>query len=258
MRKNKKKHEEEHADETWLVPYSDLLTLLLALFIVLFAMSSIDAVKFSQMARSFNSTFQGGTGVMKYPSPFQQDTKEGVTTDRVKNEQNEKAEQEKKEMQEIKDKIDTYINTNNLNVQLITSLTPEGLMLTLRNDILFDSGTAQVRPQDYELAKEISQLLIMDHPREVVISGHTDNVPIHNLQFDSNWHLSVMRAVNFMKILLENKSLDARNFSAKGFGEYKPVASNNTPEGRLANRRVEILIKSIDPEPTSGEAQNNK
>ncbi len=250
MRKNKKKHEEEHADETWLVPYSDLLTLLLALFIVLFAMSSIDAVKFSQMARSFNSTFQGGTGVMQYPSPFQQKTTEGVTTDKVKNEENNKVEQE------IKDKMDSYINTNNLNVQLMTSLTPEGLMLTLRNDILFDSGTAQVRAQDYEIAKEISQLLVMDHPREVVISGHTDNVPIHNAQFDSNWHLSVMRAVNFMKILLENQSLDARYFSAKGFGEFRPVASNDTPEGRLANRRVEILIKSIDPEPTPDEAQN--
>jgi chemotaxis protein MotB len=256
MRKNKKKHEEEHADETWLVPYSDLLTLLLALFIVLFAMSSIDAVKFSQMARSFNSTFSGGTGVMQYPSPFQQNTNEGVTTDKVSNEQNKKAEQEKKEMLEIKEKMDAYINANNLNVQLITSLTPEGLMLTLRNDILFDSGTAQVRSQDYELGKEISQLLVMDHPREVIISGHTDNVPIHNAQFDSNWHLSVMRAVNFMKILLENQSLDARNFSAKGFGEFKPVASNATPEGRLANRRVEILIKSIDPEPTTDSAQN--
>ncbi len=256
MRKKKKKHDEDHIDESWLLPYSDLLTLLCALFIVLFAMSSIDSVKFSQMARSFNSTFQGGTGVMQYPSPFQQNTNEGVTTDRIRNEQNEKAEQEKQEMLEIKDKMDSYIDANNLNVQLMTSLTPEGLMLTLRNDILFDSGTAQVRTQDYEIAKEISQLLVMDHPREVVISGHTDNVPIHNAQFDSNWHLSVMRAVNFMKIILENQNLDAKNFSAKGFGEFKPVASNDTPEGRLANRRVEILIKSIDPEPTSEDVQN--
>lgn len=247
-RNKKKKHEEEHADETWLVPYSDLLTLLLALFIVLFAMSSIDAGKFSQMARSFNSTFQGGSGVMNYPSPFPQIDSESFSNKNATNNQNSKAEQEKKEMLEIKEKMDTYIESKSLNAQVITSLTSEGLMLTIRNDILFDSGTANVRPEDYKIAKEISQLLVMDHPREVIISGHTDNVPIHNAQFDSNWHLSVMRAVNFMKIILENKNLDAKWFSAKGYGEFRPVASNDTPEGRLANRRVEILIKSPDQE----------
>ena len=82
----------------------------------------------------------------------------------------------------------------------------------------------------------------MNPPRHIIISGHTDNVPIHNAQFASNWELSVMRAVNFMKVLLENPNLDPRWFSAKGYGEFKPVAPNNTPEGRMKNRRVEILI----------------
>lgn len=93
-----------------------------------------------------------------------------------------------------------------------------------------------------KIAKEISDLLVIDPPRNIIISGHTDNVPIHTAKFESNWELSVMRAVNFMKIILENDKLDPRWFSAKGYGEYKPVASNATKEGRAKNRRVEILI----------------
>lgn len=142
----------------------------------------------------------------------------------------------------MQEKIDTYIVNERLNGKLKTSLTEEGLAITILNDILFDSGSAEVRPQDRQLAKEISQMLVMNPPRNIIISGHTDNVPIHNAQFSSNWELSVMRAVNFMKLLLENPKLDPRLFSAKGYGEFKPVASNDTPEGRMKNRRVEILI----------------
>ncbi|HHY73569.1 MAG TPA: flagellar motor protein MotB [Bacillus bacterium] len=256
-KKKRKQHVEEHIDETWLIPYSDLLTLLLALFIVLFAMSEVDSIKFKQMAEAFSSSFTGGTGVMKYPSPLPERQLQSLNAKDAKNKQNQQAQIEEQEMQQIKKNMDNYIESKDLNVQLETSLSSEGLMLTIRNDILFDSGTAQVRPQDYQIAREISQLLVMDHPREVIISGHTDNVPIHNAQFDSNWHLSVMRAVNFMKILLENNNLDAKWFSAKGYGEFRPVASNNTPEGRLANRRVEILIKSPDQADTPTEEVQN-
>lgn len=82
----------------------------------------------------------------------------------------------------------------------------------------------------------------MDPPRSIIISGHTDNVPIRNAGFQSNWELSVMRAINFMKVILENNRLNPSMFSAKGFGEFKPVASNDTEEGKKKNRRVEILI----------------
>ncbi|MDI3412396.1 OmpA family protein [Bacillus sonorensis] len=94
----------------------------------------------------------------------------------------------------------------------------------------------------------MSDLLVLNPPRNIVISGHTDNVPIRNSQFKSNWHLSVMRAVNFMGLLIENPKLDAKVFSAKGYGEYKPIASNKTEEGRRKNRRVEILILPMGQE----------
>ena len=129
-----------------------------------------------------------------------------------------------------------------LETQLATSLTIEGLSLTIRDNVLFNSGSADVRPEDLNIAKEISRLLEMDVPRSIIISGHTDNVPIKNANFESNWELSVMRAINFMKILLENPQLNPELFSAKGHGEFQPIASNDTEEGRAQNRRVEILI----------------
>ncbi|USK35349.1 flagellar motor protein MotB [Bacillus sp. F19] len=246
-RKKKQKHEEEHVDESWLLPYADLLTLLLALFIVLFAMSSVDAQKFQMLARAFNSTFTGGTGVLEYPSPIPDGEMEKLDQEKEKNpekEQQETLEQEK--LKEIQKKVNAYIAANSLETQLKTTLTDEGLLITILNDIFFDSGNSSIRKKDEQLAKEISKLLVMNPPRNIIVSGHTDNVPIQNAEYESNWHLSVMRAVNFMKLLLENEQLDPRAFSAKGLGEYNPVADNKTKEGQQKNRRVEILILPIE------------
>jgi len=245
-KKKKHKHHDEHMDESWLVPYADLLTLVLALFIVLFAMSSVDAQKFQRVAKSLNAAFDGGTSVLEYPSPTPESELEdlNVQKDEASKEQLEAAQQkmEQENLQKIQEKINTYIKENNLQAKLGTTLTDEGLLITLLNDIFFDSGSADIRAKDEKLAKGISELLIMNPPRNIIVSGHTDDVPISNSEFDSNWHLSVMRAVNFMKILIENDKLDPKAFSAKGFGEYKPVATNDTNEGRQKNRRVEILI----------------
>ncbi len=236
-RRRKKKHHEEHIDESWLTPYSDILTLLLALFIVLFASSSIDSVKFKAMSGVFNDVFNGGTGVMDNPSPVDTGSDPSNTGGlRVKTEQ--------EELSNVQDRVNEYIEDNHLGKQLETSLTGEGLLVTIRDNVLFESGDAEVREGDRRIAQEISTLLVMDPSRSIVISGHSDNIPIKNEQFDSNWDLSVMRAVNFMEVLLENDELEPEWFSAKGFGEYKPVASNETAEGRAKNRRVEILIMS--------------
>ncbi|MED4452491.1 flagellar motor protein MotB [Metabacillus fastidiosus] len=243
-KKQRKKHHEEHIDESWLIPYADLLTLLLALFIVLFSMSSLDAQKFQQLARAFNSEFSGGTGVLEFPSPTPNQKMEQLNKQEKEEKEEEKKldAKEQEELKEVQQKINEYITNNNLNADLKTTLTDEGLLVTILNDIFFDSGKSFVRKKDEQLAREISELLVMNPPRNIIISGHTDNVPISNSEFDSNWELSVMRAVNFMKIVMENDKLNSEHFSAKGFGEFKPVASNDTEAGRQKNRRVEVLI----------------
>lgn len=235
--RRKKKRTENHISETWLLPYADLLTLLLALFIVLFSMSAVDASKFQRLAKSFNGVFTGGSGVFEFPNPID----EGDLLDYAE----ELNAVDRQKLTDVQEKIETYMEEHELTDKFSTSLTDEGLLVTIHDSVLFESGSAAVREKDKVIAKEISQLLVMDPPREIIISGHTDNVPIYNSEFESNWELSVMRAVNFMKLILENKQLDPAKFSAKGFGEFKPVADNNTDAGRAENRRVEILVLPI-------------
>lgn len=261
-RRKKKKHDEEHVDESWLVPYADILTLLLALFVILFAMSSVNAQKFTILSKAFNEMFTGGTGLLSYDAPVQgnnpglvekkTEQQKGKTQQKNKAEkENTDTEQNQEESEMLKRQEELYallskmngdIAKSNLTGKLNVALTDDGLLVTIRDDILFDSGSAEVRPQNLETAREISNLLISNPPRSITISGHTDNVPIKNSKYESNWELSVMRAVNFMRVLLQNNQLNPQYFSAKGFGEYQPVASNDTPEGRTKNRRVEILI----------------
>ena len=243
-RRKKKSRHEEHMSESWLLPYSDLLTLLLALFIVLFAVSSVDSSKFDKISRAFNMAFEGGTGVFQNPSPIPEERLTGIKGEEGTDKEKEKnpADMEKEKLSDIQEKMNAYIAENELDEKLNTSLTDEGLLLTIRDNVLFDSGVAEVRKRDENVAREIASLLVMEPPRNIMISGHTDNVPIRNVEFESNWELSVMRAINFMKLLLENDKLDPSLFSANGFGEYKPVVSNETEAGKARNRRVEILI----------------
>ncbi|WP_071396147.1 flagellar motor protein MotB [Bacillus tuaregi] len=263
-RRKKKKKGEEHINESWLLPYSDLLTLLVALFIVLFAGSSVDIQKFYSLSNAFsNELMTGGTGFFEYPGPVpggnsgssdgiekeqKQDEEKGNNTEENPPELTEEQQAEQKRLEEIQGRVNSYVEENGLEDQLDTSLTIEGLSVRIRDNVLFDSGVAEVRVENINIAYEISKLLEMDIPRSVIVSGHTDNVPIKNARFDSNWELSVMRAVNFMKFLLENHNLNPERFSAKGYGEFQPIASNDTVEGRAQNRRVEILILPRDDE----------
>ncbi|PEZ82429.1 flagellar motor protein MotB [Bacillus sp. AFS017274] len=241
-RRKKKQRHEEHIDESWLVPYADILTLLLALFIVLFASSSVDSVRFQQLSNVFNQVFTSGTGFMDFPSdsPSNEPTSPEQRTGAEDLEKLGKNEQE--DLMEVQERVNAYIQKNDLTDKLGTNLTDEGMLISIRENVLFESGVAEVRRENRKIAKEISDLLVMDLPRNIIVSGHTDNIPIKNYQYESNWDLSVMRSVNFMKLLLENKELDPEMFSAKGYGEFKPVASNETKKGRAKNRRVEILI----------------
>jgi chemotaxis protein MotB len=240
MAKRKKKKHDEHIDESWLLPYSDLLTLLLALFIVLFASSSIDAQKFQAISAAFNNELDGGSGVLDYPNPVENDSMSEVENKRQQLDGLEKEDRE--ELTEMQKKMTQYIKENNLQNKVETELNGEGLLLRIRDNVLFNSGTAEIQPEQLVNVQEISKLLVMDIPRSIIISGHTDNVPIKTAVYDSNWELSAMRAVNFMKEILKNGKLDPRLFSAKGYGEYQPIASNDATSERAQNRRVEILI----------------
>lgn len=248
MSRKRKKHD-EHVDEGWLLPYSDLMTLLLALFIVLFATSSTDENKMKQMSKVFREMFTGATGILEYNAPTDlakvEDApilSEEEMVQQAKDYLESQSKEEMESLESLKKQIDKYISDQHLESELSTSLTENGLLITIQDHALFDSGSATVKKSSVKLAKEISKLLVTDPVREVYISGHTDNVPISTNEFKSNWELSSIRAVNFLKIVLENKKHSPANFSAAGNGEYKPISSNKTAKGKEKNRRVEILM----------------
>lgn len=248
-KKAKHKKHEEHIDESWLLPYSDLMTLLLALFIVLFASSSIDQSKLDKMSQVFTEIFEGSSGFMDHTSVIENPSS---ITDGL-SEQEAAYIQDQRELKEIQERIDNFIAVNELESTFATKITDEGLLITIRDSILFDPGKADVK-QDYQsIAVELSKLLQLDPARHIVVTGHTDNVPQNNAEFSSNWELSVMRAVNLMSLIMSsNQNLDPKYFSAKGYGEYNPIASNDTEAGRAQNRRVEVLIQQlVEPESDS-------
>ncbi len=191
-RKRKKRGEEQEVNESWLLPYSDLLTLLLALFIVLFASSSVDAQKFQQMSQVFNGIFLGGTGPIEYQNPVENEdhSKDDSDAGAASEQENEQQKQEpildleeQKELEQIQARINSYIKENEFNNKFVTSLTGEGLLLTIRDNVLFESGKAEVREEDKGTARELAKFLEMDPPRNIIISGHTDNIPIGQCEF---------------------------------------------------------------------------
>lgn len=175
-RKKKKKHEDEHVDESWLVPYADILTLLLALFIVLYASSSIDAAKFQMLSKSFNEVFTGGTGVLDYSSVTPPENEsDGIDEVKKEKEEKEKNKKEKEkaadqeELENVKSQVEKFIKDKKLEHQLETKMTSEGLLITIKDSIFFDSGKATIRKEDVPLAKEISNLLVINPPRNIII-----------------------------------------------------------------------------------------
>lgn len=243
-KKAKKKKHEDHIDESWLVPYADILTLLLAVFIILFASSSVDQEKLQRMSAVFNQVFDGGTSFLEQPSPVETPNAESDKTPQ-QIQQNSAYLKDQQELAEIKDSVENFIAVHEMEGQFATEMTDEGLLVTIRDSILFDPGKATIKPEYIPIAKELAGVLVSDPARNIVITGHTDNVPV-GPNFSSNLELSLMRASNFYMVLLDsNSQLKSDNFSAKGYGENRAIAPNDTAEGRSKNRRVEVLIQPL-------------
>lgn len=261
-RKHRHEEHEEHVDESWLIPYADLLTLLLALFIVLYSMNSVDVKKFEEMSKAFSVALSTGSGVLTESSIVEsgeddgkkQDEAGGIidskddskeqTQSQTAEEKARKAimEQEQKDLEDLKKKVDAYIKKNGLTTDLETKLNLSQLMITISDNALFAPAQASVKPESKALAVAIGKMLQQYPDYQVIVSGHTDTTPISTVFFKSNWDLSSMRAIRFMDILLENKQLKPERFSAIGYGEYRPVADNKTAAGKSKNRRVEVSI----------------
>jgi len=256
-KRHKGEEHEEHVDESWLVPYADILTLLLALFIVLYSMNSVDVKKFSELSNAFSIALSSGQGVLDSPSVIErgpsmeqilkggdkEENKDSTSEEQLTEEQlQELIEKGDKELSTLKEQIDEYIDLNGLSTSLETSLNMSQLLITIRDSALFASGDAKVNNEGRELANSIAKMIENYPDFNIIISGHTDNTPIHTSEFKSNWDLSAMRAIRFQDLILANSKLDPKRFSTQAYGEYHPVAPNTDAANKAKNRRVEISI----------------
>src|SRR5699024_9374769 len=160
------KRDNHGTDESWLLPYSDMLTLLLALFIVLFAMSEVDVKKFKELAQIFETEFAEGGGIL--------DERSSVVTDDVPMQEEHDKDEEKdieeyQKLKKMQEEMEGYIEENSLADTLGTALTAEGLLVTVRTDITFDSGSSTVKSEGEDIAKEIAAMLDTDPPHEIVV-----------------------------------------------------------------------------------------
>jgi len=227
----KKVHHEEHVDETWLIPYADMLTLLLALFIVMFAMSQLDNAKFQKVSEQFNIIFSGGSGVME---------KEGTSLIPMEDLPS-LNKQEADIMEQIKEDIEKEIKGNGYSDKVSVTLNDEGLGISIQDVVLFNSGKADVLPGVHAMLLHVSDI-VKGLDNDIKVVGHTDDIPINTPQFRSNWDLSAIRAINVMNFFIDNGGLDPKRFSIQGFGQYSPKYDNSTVEGKAKNRRVEIVV----------------
>lgn len=245
LRKRMDDDDEGHISESWLIPYADILTLLLALFIVLFASSSIDKQKYEGIMESFQYELMGsnsgsgggsgtgtGSGSSNGASVTPKPEKKAVDS--------EKGNQIDPELAKLKKQIEDYIAANQLRTVVTLESTKRGVEVTLQDIVLFDSGKAELKEDSFNTLNGLLGLMKnMDNP--ISIEGHTDNVPIHSSLYPSNWELSAARAASVLHFF-ESNEIAASRLQFSGFGEQRPLKPNDTVENRQANRRVTIAV----------------
>jgi len=145
---------------------------------------------------------------------------------------------------ELKRHLEKYVVENNLEDAVGLQINEKGLVISLMEKYMFDSGKAEIYPEAEVILEEIVKECITV-PNNMNIEGHTDNVPIHTPEFPSNWELSAARATNVTRYLIEKLDFPPKRLASGGYGEYQPVASNDTPDGRTKNRRVDVIVRRL-------------
>lgn len=237
FKRHKNKQQEEENTESWLLPYSDLMTLLLAVFIVLFAVSKVDVEKAAQMSEKFRDS-------MLNESAAQGKEKETKNAGEITDEElRDYLEQEELEdLERIKEEIDKELEEQGIGTSVTTTIEKRGLVISFNNAVLFESGSAAVKSENIgallAVAKTIATL-----DSFIRVEGHTDNIPIHSGVYPSNWELSSARAATVVRIFV-SQNIPSNKIVAVGYGENRPVADNTTTNGRAKNRRIDIIVLS--------------
>ncbi|MGD0938103.1 MAG: OmpA family protein [Terracidiphilus sp.] len=246
MRERRKNH---LSRDRWLVSYADFITLLFGLFVVLFAFAKADQKKQAQVSTAINTAFRS-LGIFpdasRRPSKGASGTagtdpaaipmnivmgEEVLSPARVKDELGALG-------RDLEQKLSNQVATHTVSIQMGR----DGLVISLRDAGFFDSGSATPKPETLPTLRQIAASL-GSSPYDLRIEGHTDNIPIHTAEFDSNWELSSARATRIARLLVDMNAIPPERISAAGYAEFHPVASNDTAEGRAENRRIDLVVQ---------------
>ncbi|WP_046176670.1 flagellar motor protein MotS [Domibacillus indicus] len=223
----------------WMVTFSDLVTLILVFFILLFSVSQIDKGKFQSIAESFRDqdSFDENPSIVPGEYPDEQQKAGGEAS-----------------LDQLYKKIKTFLKTNGFEQTADVVRDERGVVLVLNEQLLFESGEAELMNASHSFLDEASTLF-RDLPNMIEVEGHTDNVPIQDMQYPSNWELSAARASRVIRYFTEEHALSPARFTAIGHADTRPIAPNTSEANRRKNRRVEIVITDPDREEEAGQAQ---
>lgn len=246
QRKSKKSNEEHVKTDRYLITYADLITLLLGLFVILYAASQVDDEKYKELKNALNSYFSspddkplsGGEGVL--------DGYKGNIPDPIL------SRKESKSLDEITRNAEESLKEMIADSTIVLTRSDKELKLTLSENLIFESGKAEVRSEGAPVLDTLSAIL-QGIEYQITVDGHTDSAPIRTFRYESNWHLSVARATNVAYSIIR-KGVAEHNIVIRGFGAQRPISENISDSGRARNRRVEITIaeQPVDALSTQG------
>jgi len=216
--------------DRWLLTYADLITLLLAFFVVMYSMSRMDLEKFNKISQALHGILKGGPGVVNILPVTTDKTGHGLLRTGS--------------LQMLQTKISQDVNELDMTGQIVTHMNERGLTIHIMESALFDEGQADLKPK----AKAMLDLVatdIMQMPNHIRVEGHTDDRPINTVRFPSNWELSTARATEVVRYLVERHNYPPSKISALGYASYRPYVPNNNVENRAKNRRVDIVVLTM-------------
>lgn len=232
-----------HANhERWLVSYADFITLLFAFFVVLYASAQVDKHKAHKLSDAIHEGFKDlgafSNGDGQAPSVKLRDGSQNAVPSITPT---------RSEVEHLRQQLETSLAEEILHKQLAVYLGRDGLVLSLREKGFFDSGSAQIRPEAMERFDRLARVL-GEGPYRLRVEGHTDDLPIHNSRYASNWELSTARATEVVRLLVTRDGFFPDNLSAAGYAEFHPAGDNATEDGRQSNRRVDIVVLTMTPQ----------
>jgi chemotaxis protein MotB len=253
--------------DRWLVSYADFITLLFAFFVVLFATAKADQKKQVQVAQAIDAAFKS-LGI--FPDATRKPARNthpaggaeaaAMPMNIVMGEDVLSPAKVKDDLQNLRRELEQRLSNQVAQHTVSIQMGRDGLVISLREAGFFDSGSAIPRQDTLPTLRQIAGSLSRT-PYDLRVEGHTDDVPIHTAEFDSNWELSSSRATHIARLFLDLRAIPADRLAAAGYAEFHPVASNATAEGRAANRRVDLVVlprSRIDfsiPRPPPGDGQ---